>query len=565
MKFSLMKRIAACLAAAVMVAGASAAEHRTTVFLVGDSTCATKKLDKENPERGWGQMFQPFFDDGVVVDNRAVNGRSTKSFRDEGRWDAVLEDVRDDDYVFIEFGHNDAKINDSTRYSSPAQYAENLRAFIFEVRSHGGIPVLLNSIVRRAWENGRLIDTHGEYLVQARRVAEEEEVVFFDMEAATRRWVSSLGEEASRGCYMWVEPGVCPLYPDGRRDDTHLNVRGAKAVAGMVADMIAGTMPRLAAHLVRYDFVVAKDGSGDFFTLQEMVNALPDFSKSEISVLVRNGVYEEKISIPSTKTHLHLVGESRDGAVVTYGDYASKTGRTGRQLGTSGSSTLYVCAADFTAENLTFENSAGCVGQAVAVQCIGDRMVFRNCRFLGNQDTLYLYGHGNRDGRAYVPNARIYLCDCYVEGTTDFVFGSATALFERCRLHSKSDSKVTAASTCRGQMYGFVFRDCDFTANEGVTRCHLGRPWRNYARTVLIDCRLGGHILPEGWHNWNKPEAEKTAFYAEYRSTGAGANDAARVKWAHRLKGKDAATTYSAAAVLAGDDGWNPVLQGLRN
>lgn len=554
-----MKYLLTLLLAAVFASG-TAAERKTRVFLIGDSTCATKKLDKENPERGWGQMFQPFFDSGVVVENHAVNGRSTKSFRDEGRWDKVLEALHDDDYVFIEFGHNDAKINDSTRYSSPERYAENLRAYIFEARSHGAIPVVLNSIVRRAWENGRLADTHGEYLTQARRVAEEENVLFFDMEAATRKWVTSLGEEASRGCYMWVAPGTCPLYPDGRQDDTHLNVRGARAVAAMVADKVADEIPRLAEHLVHYDFVVAKDGSGDFFTVQELVNALPDFSKREIRVLVRNGVYKEKIVVPQTKQRLHLVGESRNGAVLTYDDYASKPNALGNNVGTSGSSSFYVCAPDFTAENLTFENSAGRVGQAVAVQCLGDRAVFRNCRFLGNQDTLYLYGHGNRDGMDYVPNARIYLCDCYVEGTTDFIFGSATALFERCRLHSKSNSMVTAASTCKGQAYGFVFRDCDFTANDGVTKCYLGRPWRNYARTVLVGCRLGGHIVPEGWHNWNKSDAEKTVVYADYGSEGDGAADAARVKWAKRLTAKTVARDYSAEAVLAGCDGWNPTL-----
>lgn len=545
---------------AAAVTFSTAAERKTHVFLIGDSTCATKKLDKENPERGWGQMLQPFFDGGVVVENHAVNGRSTKSFRDEGRWDKVLESLHAGDYVFIEFGHNDAKINDSTRYSSPAQYAENLRAFISETCSRGAVPVVLNSIVRRAWEDGRLTDTHGEYLVQARRVAGEENVLFFDMEAVTREWVTSLGEEASRDCFMWVAPGTCPLYPDGRQDNTHLNVRGARKVAAMVAGMIADAIPALAEHLVHYDFVVAKDGSGDFFTMQELVNALPDFSKHEIRVLVRNGVYKEKIVVPQTKQCLHLVGESCEGTVLTYDDYASKPNALGNNVGTSGSSSFYVCAPDFTAENITFENSAGCVGQAVAVQCLGDRAVFRNCRFLGNQDTLYLYGHGNRDGMDYIPNARIYLCDCYVEGTTDFIFGSAAALFERCRLHSKSNSMVTAASTCKGQSYGFVFRDCDFTAAEGVTKCYLGRPWRNYARTVLVGCRLGGHIVPEGWHNWNKSDAEKTVVYADYDSSGEGAAAASRVKWAKRLSAKTVARDYSAEAVLAGVDGWNPTL-----
>ncbi|MCH5335183.1 MAG: pectin esterase [Alistipes sp.] len=549
--------MAAAAVALFAFAAASAADGKTTIFLVGDSTCATKSLDKQNPERGWGHMFQPFFDSSIVVENHAVNGRSTKSFRDEGRWDKVLETMKSDDYVFIEFGHNDQKEKDPKRFSTPEQYAENLRAFIFEVRGNGGTPVLLTPIVRRHWDNGRLLDTHGEYVKQVKRIAEEEEVIMFDMEADTRRWVTSLGDEASRDYFMWVAPGTCPLYPDGRQDDTHLNVKGARIVAGMVADHIAEAIPELAEHLVRYDFVVAKDGSGDFFTVGEMIDAVPNFAQNEINVLIRNGVYKEKNSISSTKRHLHLTGESVEGTVITYDDFASRKGPVGN-LGTSGSSSLYICCDDFTAENITFENSAGSVGQAVAVQCIGDRMVFRNCRFLGNQDTLYLHGYGNREGKEYVPNSRIYFVDCYVEGTTDFIFGSATALFENCRIHSKSNSMVTAASTCKGQPYGFVFRNCDFTANDGVDKVRLGRPWRDYAQTVLIDCRLGGHIMPEGWHNWNRPEAEKTVLYGEYGSTGEGANAKSRVAWSKKLDAATVKTKYTKEAILGGTDGWNP-------
>ena len=536
-----------------------AAERAITIFLVGDSTCATKKLDKQNPERGWGHMFQPFFDGGVIVENHAVNGRSTKSFRTEGRWDKVIERMEDNDYVFIEFGHNDAKINDSTRYSSPDEYAENLRRFVFEVRSHGGIPILLTPIVRRHWQDGVLLDTHGKYLAAMKRVADEEEVMLFDMEKVTRKWVSSLGDEPSRAYFMNVEAGICPLYPDGKIDNTHLNVRGAKQVARFVIEFIKDNLPRLAKHIVEYDFVVAKDGSGDFFTLQEMVNSLPDFSRKELRVLVRKGTYKEKISIPWSKKYLTLIGENRDKCVITNNVFASMPNAVGENTGTSGSSTFYVCCDNFRAENLTFENSAGSVGQAVAMQCIGDRTIFVNCRFLGNQDTLYLHGHGNRDNEEYLPNSRIYLADCYIEGTTDFIFGSATALFENCRIHSKSNSYVTAASTCEGQKYGFVFRNCRFTADDGVDRVYLGRPWRNYARTVMIDCVMGEHILPEGWHNWKKPEAEKTTLYAEWNSTGEGADKGLRVKWAKRLTAKQVERDYTSEAVLAGDDGWNPL------
>lgn len=554
-----MKRIFLLLMALSWFAAAAAADGKITLFLVGDSTCATKDLEKGNPERGWGHMFQPFFDSSVVVSNHARNGRSTRSFREEGLWDNMIGRVAVGDYVFIQFGHNDPK--QDNRYSSPEQYAENLRAYVREVREKGATPVLMTPIVRRKWVDGVLTDTHGDYPAQMKRVAAEENVTLIDMEAVTREWVASLGDEGSKPYFMWVEAGTCPLHPDGRQDDTHLNVRGARILAAMTAGKIAESFPQLAACMVRYDYVVAKDGSGDFFTVKELVDNLPDFSKSEVRVLIRNGIYKEKVSIPQTKTMLHLIGESVDGTVLTYDDYAARLNARGQKIGTSGSSSLYICPEDFTAENITFDNSAGRVGQAVAVQCIGDRMVFRHCRFTGNQDTLYLYGHGNRDGQqGYIPNSRIYLYDCYVEGTTDFIFGSATACFERCRIHSKTDSYVTAASTCEGQPHGFVFIDCDFTADSGVTRCWLGRPWRNYAQTVIINCRLGGHFLPEGWENWGRREAERTTFYAEYGNSGEGAKSGKRVKWAHRLTAAQAAT-FTPEAVLAGTDGWNPTVK----
>ena len=195
------------------------------VYLVGDSTCATKDLAKQNPERGWGQLFRPLFDASVRVENHATNGRSTKSFRDEGRWAAVYGKLQPGDYVFIQFGHNDQKQQDSTRYASPERYAENLRRYVRETREKGGIPVLLTPIVRRHFTGGALDDTHGPYADAVRRVAAAEKTPLIDAERLTRAWVSSLGEEASRACYMWVEPGTSPRWPDGRRDDTHLNVR----------------------------------------------------------------------------------------------------------------------------------------------------------------------------------------------------------------------------------------------------------------------------------------------------------------------------------------------------
>ncbi len=516
---------------------AAAAVEPTHVYLIGDSTCATKKLDKENPERGWGQMFQPLFDESIVVENHAVNGRSSRSFREEKRWAPIYEKLQPGDYVFIEFGHNDQKIK-TVRYAGPDAYAENLRRYIRETREKKAIPVLLTPIVRRNFVDGVLTDTHGEYLTACRRVAAEEKVAFIDAEKITQKWVSEMGDEVSRGYFMWVTPGTCPLYPDGRQDNTHLNVRGARTLARILAAELPNAVPELAEHLQIPDLVVAKDGSGDFFTVAEAIAAIPDFCRKETVLYIMPGTYREKISIPYTKRNVRMEGRHGD-VTIAWNDYASKIGATGQPMGTSGSSTVYFGGDNWTVRDITFANTAGRVGQAVAVQCIGDNVRFVGCRFLGNQDTLYLYGVGNRDGENASENSSYQFSECYIEGTTDFIFGSASALFRDCEIRSLSDSYITAASTCKGQPCGFVFVDCRLTAADGVTKCYLGRPWREYAQTVFIDCALGGHIRPEGWHDWNKPQAHKHAFYAEYGSKGAGA-DGSRVKWSHRLSEKQA-------------------------
>ena len=508
------------------------------IHLIGDSTCATKDLAGENPERGWGQMFEPLFDEGVEVLNHALNGRSTKSFRDEGHWTEVLSDLREGDYLFIQFGHNDQKLNDSTRYVLPEAYAENLRRYIREARERGARPVVLTSVVRRHFTDGRLDDTHGAYLDAARRTAAEEHTPLIDAERLTRTWIEGLGDAASRNFFVWVEAGTCPRWPDGREDNTHLNVRGARTVARLIAAQLPATLPELGRHLVGSDFTVARDGSGDFFTLTEAVAAVPDFGRDTTRIVVCEGVYREKISIPATKRLVALTG--RGAVTVSWNDHASETGPTGHRLGTSGSSTVYFGGEGWTVRHMTFENTAGRVGQAVAVQCLATNLRFIGCRFLGNQDTLYLYGVGNRDGERVAENARIRFEGCYIEGTTDFIFGSAAALFRRCEIRSKADSYVTAASTCRGQRCGMIFEECRLTADEGVTSCWLGRPWRDYAQTLFLRCWLGGHIRPEGWHDWDKPRARRTVRYGEYACEGPGAAPKARVGWSRQLSAREA-------------------------
>ena len=251
---------------------------------------------------------------------------------------------------------------------------------------------------------------------------------------------------------------------------------------------------------------------------------------------------------------LRICGDGAEKTIVRAGKFARQHWpAAGFEVGTSGSATMFICADDVILEDLTVENCAGegkGIEQAVALLTNGDRILLRRCRFIGNQDTVYTYGRWAEDGGIM----RVCFADCYIEGTTDFIFGPSIAWFQDCTIHSKKNSYVTAASTLKGQKYGYVFKNCRLTAAEGVEKCYLGRPWGAYAKTVFIDCELGAHILPEGWHDWEKPgkpDSKKNSFYAEYGSTGPGAvgkassgksgSSASRVKWSHTLSASKAA------------------------
>ena len=288
---------------------------------------------------------------------------------------------------------------------------------------------------------------------------------------------------------------------------------------------------------------VAQDGSGDYRTIQEAVNASRDLSQVTVTIHIKNGIYREKLVVPSHKTHVRLVGESREGTIITSADH------TGDAAGhvTYTSHTVLVQANDFTAENITFENAAGPVGQAVALHVEGDRATFRHCRMLGNQDTLF----------PAVENSRQYYQDCYIEGTTDFIFGTATAVFDGCEIRSKRNSYIAAAATTERQAYGFVFMNCRLTADSAAHKVYLGRPWRPHSRTVYLRCDLGKHILPAGWDNWRDAANEQTAYYAEYQSTGPGANPTARAKWSHQLTSKEA-KRYTLGHIFEGAAPWVP-------
>lgn len=286
--------------------------------------------------------------------------------------------------------------------------------------------------------------------------------------------------------------------------------------------------------------VVAQDGSGNYTSIQQAINAVRDLYQWQVTIFIKNGTYKEKIIVPSWKTNIRLLGESNEHTIITWDDYSGKSIASGKdatgstKFSTYTSATLLVQADDFTAENLCIVNSAGRVGQAVALHVEGDRAVIRNCRIIGNQDTLYTARSSSQQ----------YYDHCYIEGTTDFIFGEATCVFESCTIKNLTNSYITAAATTQQQRYGYVFFRCKLIADTGVTKAYLGRPWRPYAKTVFLYCDLGAHITPEGWNAWKGdamfPEKEKTAFYAEYQNTGAGAKTAGRVAWSKQLKKRQA-------------------------
>ncbi|WP_020596195.1 pectinesterase family protein [Spirosoma panaciterrae] len=303
-------------------------------------------------------------------------------------------------------------------------------------------------------------------------------------------------------------------------------------------------------------FTVAQDGSGNYKTIQEAVNSFRDHMQVRVTLYVKNGTYAEKLVIPSWKPNIHILGESKEGVIITGDDYSGKAypggkdGTGNSKFSTYTSYTVLVDAPDIILENLTIRNTAGRVGQAVALHVDADRFVCKNCVLLGNQDTLYAAAEGSRQ----------YYENCYIEGTTDFIFGKSISVFQSCTIKSLSDSFITAAATPDYQKYGFVFFDCKLLADPAAKKVYLGRPWRPYAKTIFIRTDMGDHILPVGWENWDNAANEKTVLYAEYGSTGAGGNSSKRVRWSKQLSAKEA-KSYTLTNIFSAQSTWLPNVQ----
>ena len=306
-----------------------------------------------------------------------------------------------------------------------------------------------------------------------------------------------------------------------------------------------------AAAANKYDntdtIVVARDGTGEFRTIGEAVEVCRAFMDYTKVIYVKRGLYKEKFTVPQWLTNIEIVGEDRDETIITYDDHANiRMPETGKPMGTFRTFTVRVQGSGITFKNITIENNAAQIGQAVALHTEGDRLTFVNCRLLGNQDTIYT-GNGG---------TRLFFKDCLIEGTTDFIFGPSTAWFENCDIHSRRNSYITAASTPKDVKYGYVFNHCRLTADEGVTKVYLGRPWRDYGYTLFMNCEMGAHIRPEGWHHWEK-QREQTARYLEYNNSGPGANTDSRAAWSRRLSKKEA-EGITMQAVFTIDDTWTP-------
>ncbi len=288
---------------------------------------------------------------------------------------------------------------------------------------------------------------------------------------------------------------------------------------------------------------VSRDGSCEFRSIAQAVEVCRAFMDYHKVIFVKKGVYKEKLVIPSWLTHIEICGEDAENTIITWDDHANiKIAKIGvpstpdnpdprQTMGTFRTYTVKVEGNYITFKNITIENNAPRRGQAVALHTEGDHLVFINCRILGNQDTIYTGMAGTR----------LYFRDCYIEGTTDFIFGPSTAWFENCTIKSKINSFVTAAATPKDVKYGYVFNRCKLIAAPEAQKVHLGRPWRPYAYTLFMNCELGGHIVPAGWQNWGNKANEQTARYLEYNNTGDGAKPGERVAWSRQLTKKEAA------------------------
>ena len=536
--------------------------EKLRIVLVGDSTVTDNA--------GWGLGFKQFLDpDKVELINASRGGRSSMSFMKEGRWTNAL--ALHGDYYLIQFGHNNEPGKPGRSTDMPT-FVANMEQYVDDARAIGAKPVLVTPLTRRQWDKehpGKIKSSLAPYAEQVRKIAAEKKVPLVDMQARSIELCESLGPEK---CLEFS-----PLKTvDGKTnyDGTHLNVKGYVLFARLVVDELRQSAPELAPVLreralnefpmpadSKYDAVVSADGSGTHTTIQAAIAAAPENSDKWFTILVKPGNYEGPFLIPKEKRHVRILGEEMDNTVLTW-PYNVNEHQPGNTYQFNPG--MAVAADDFSAEYLTIENTSGDHGQALALRVDDDRAVFNHCRIVGWQDTLMV-----NQGRQYFTN-------CYIAGRVDFIYGSATAVFDHCEIHSRNGGHVTAASTPQEHPYGFVFLHCHLTGDAqawvnptnlavgGTTNrvyADLGRPWRPYASVAYLNCEMDGHIRATGWNNWGKVANEATARYAEYHNIGPGAVAAKRVNWVRRLT-DDEAKEFTVEKIFGGADAWKPEVSG---
>jgi pectinesterase len=338
-------------------------------------------------------------------------------------------------------------------------------------------------------------------------------------------WYGRWGETVAKRYKEWISNLKTPnVEAEGDKEDSELTIFGF------------GSLDRI---------IVAPNGSGQFKSVQDAVNSVPESNTKHVKIFIKPGIYKEHIVVPHDRRFVSFIGEDAEKTILTYNLNAKSAGNDGKPIGTFRSASTVIAADYFTAENITFGNSFGPGVQALAINIIGDCAVFRKCRFLGWQDTILTQA------------GRHYFEDCYITGHVDFIFGGATAFFQNCHIHCLGNGFITAASTPENQPFGYVFSNCKITADAAVKRIYLGRPWRPFASVTFIETQMPQQIDPAGWNNWRDSNREKTARFSEYGSTGPRANSEKRVKWSKQLSKAEAAQ-YTIENVLGGADSWNP-------
>jgi pectinesterase len=535
------------------------ADSKIKIVLVGDSTVTDRA--------GWGLGFQQFLADNVECTNTARGGRSSQSYLDEGRWTNAL--ALKGDYYLIQFGHNNEPGKPGRSTDMPT-FIANMKQYVDEARAIGARPVLITPLTRRQWDKahpGKIKSSLAPYAEEVRKLAATNGVPLVDLQARSIALCESLGPEKC----LEFSP-TKSVKGTNVTDGTHLKGAGRVMFARLVVDELRKATPELAPALRaeprnpnpttaedRINAVVESDVSSTHTNLQDAIDDAPDNGTNAYCILIKPGTYEGQFIVPKQKRHIQLIGEDVTNTVLTYSLNVNET--NSRTLMPFKGTGVIVLGDEFSAENMTFQNTSGDHGQALALRVDGDRAVFKGCRVIGWQDTLM------------INNGREYYTNCYIAGRVDFIYGSATAVFDRCEIHSRNGGHVTAASTPKEKPFGFVFMSCRLTGDpqpwtsadgrpantNSPPKADLGRPWRPFASVTYLNCEMGDHIKPEGWNNWRNPTNETTARYAEYNSTGPGANPAARFKWTKQLTDEEA-KAFTIQNILGGLDRWDPTV-----